>query len=99
MTDTLTEIPDFPMQRAPGCPFAPPPKALELNAARHLNRVRIWDGSTPWLITGYEAIRSLFADARASVDDRKMRLAVPIDELPFKHDALAYGMYELPVTW
>jgi hypothetical protein len=25
--------------------------------------------------------------------------AVPIDELPFKHDALAYGLYELPVTW
>jgi hypothetical protein len=21
------------------------------------------------------------------------------EELPFKHDALAYGMYELPVTW
>jgi cytochrome P450 len=33
--------------------------------------VRIWDGSTPWLITGYEAIRSLFSDSRASVDDRK----------------------------
>ena len=33
--------------------------------------MRIWDGSTPWLITGYEAIRSLFADGRASVDDRK----------------------------
>jgi cytochrome P450 len=34
-------------------------------------RVRIWDGSTPWLITGYEAIRAMFADGRASVDDRK----------------------------
>jgi cytochrome P450 len=28
-----------------------------------------------------------------------MGLAVPRDELPFKHDALAYGVYELPVTW
>lgn len=65
------EVPDFPMPRADGCPFAPPPKALQLNAARQLNRVRIWDGSTPWLVTGYEAIRSLFADGRASVDDRK----------------------------
>lgn len=79
MTDPLTgiagdatcEIPDFPMPRAAGCSFAPPPKALELNGARQLNRVRIWDGSTPWLVTGYEAIRSLFADSRASVDDRK----------------------------
>lgn len=79
MTDTLPgsagsaapDIPDFPMSRAPGCPFAPPPKALELNAAKQLSRVRIWDGSTPWLVTGYEAIRTLFADGRASVDDRK----------------------------
>jgi cytochrome P450 len=28
-----------------------------------------------------------------------LRLAVPIDELPFKHDALAYGLYVLPVAW
>ena len=28
-----------------------------------------------------------------------LRLAVPLDELPFKHDTLAYGVYELPVTW
>lgn len=74
MTDVMPDadtVPDFPMTRAPGCPFAPPPEALAANAARQLSRVRIWDGSTPWLITGYEAIRSLFADARASVDDRK----------------------------
>jgi cytochrome P450 len=68
MTDT---IPDYPMARAAGCPLAPAPIALELNAAKPLSRVRIWDGSTPWLITGYDAIRSLFTDSRASVDDRK----------------------------
>jgi cytochrome P450 len=28
-----------------------------------------------------------------------MRLAIPFDEVPFKHDRLAYGVYELPVTW
>ncbi|HET9874243.1 MAG TPA: cytochrome P450, partial [Mycobacterium sp.] len=28
-----------------------------------------------------------------------MKLAVGIDEIPFKHDRLAYGVYELPVTW
>jgi hypothetical protein len=28
-----------------------------------------------------------------------LRLAVPLEELPFKHDTLAYGVYELPVTW
>jgi cytochrome P450 len=28
-----------------------------------------------------------------------LRLAVPVDELPFKDDAAIYGLYELPVTW
>src|SRR6201999_1472742 len=69
-TSTAADIPEFPMTRAPGCPFAPPPKALELNTDRQLSRVRIWDDSTPWLIHGYDAIRALFTDSRASVDDR-----------------------------
>ncbi|MCU1660634.1 MAG: putative cytochrome, partial [Pseudonocardia sp.] len=28
-----------------------------------------------------------------------LRLAVNVDQVPFKHDALVYGVYELPVTW
>jgi cytochrome P450 len=28
-----------------------------------------------------------------------LKLAVDIDEIPFKNDRLAYGVYELPVTW
>ncbi|MDT5146594.1 MAG: hypothetical protein QOC58_1239, partial [Mycobacterium sp.] len=28
-----------------------------------------------------------------------LALAVPVDDIPFKHDRLAYGVYELPVTW
>ena len=43
---------------------------MELAAVAPLSRVRIWDGSTPWLITGYEEARALFADSRVSVDDR-----------------------------
>ena len=39
--------------------------------SKPLSRVRIRDGSTPWLITGYEAIRALFTDSRTSVDDRR----------------------------
>ena len=79
MSDTLTgtapeavsDVPDYPMGRASGCPFAPPPEVMELGAARPLSRVRIWDGSTPWLITGYEEVRTLFSDSRVSVDDRR----------------------------
>jgi cytochrome P450 len=28
-----------------------------------------------------------------------LELAVPIEDVPFKDDRLAYGVYELPVTW
>ena len=27
------------------------------------------------------------------------RLAVPVDELPFKNDRALYGVHALPVTW
>lgn len=68
--ETASGIPDYPMSRSAGCPFAPPPGVMSLAAAKPLTRVRIWDGSTPWLITGYEQVRELFSDSRVSVDDR-----------------------------
>ncbi|ULN33722.1 cytochrome P450 [Mycolicibacterium smegmatis] len=76
MSETLTQpsatdIPGYPMERAAACPFAPPPQMLDMNKAKGLSRVRIWDGSTPWLITGHEEARALFADSRVSVDDRR----------------------------
>ncbi|MCB0938094.1 MAG: cytochrome P450 [Mycobacterium sp.] len=76
MSDTVTSTeavaaPEYPMERSGRCPFAPPPEVMELAAAAPLSRVRIWDGSRPWLITGYGEARALFADSRVSVDDRK----------------------------
>ncbi len=70
-TQAVSEVPDYPMERVGGCPFAPPPQVMQLAQARPLSRVKIWDGSTPWLITGYEEARTLFADSRVSVDDRR----------------------------
>ena len=70
-TEAVSHVPEYPMGRASGCAFAPPPEVMELGAARPLSRVRIWDGSTPWLITGYEEVRTLFSDSRVSVDDRR----------------------------
>ena len=69
-TEAAAGIPEYPMARNPGCPFAPPPDVMALAEIKPLSRVRIWDGSTPWLITGHEAVRELFSDARVSVDDR-----------------------------
>jgi cytochrome P450 len=70
-TEAISDAPDYPMARASRCPFAPPPEVMELADARPLSRVKIWDGSTPWLITGYEETRTLFSDPRVSVDDRR----------------------------
>ncbi len=75
MSDTLTgattAIPEYPISRDARCPFAPPPEVLALGKTKPASRVRIWDGSTPWLITGYDEARALFSDSRVSVDDRK----------------------------
>src|SRR5690349_17594704 len=78
MSETLTdnasgvtaEIPSYPMDRDARCPFAPPPQMLKMNETKPLSRVRIWNGSTPWLVTGHAVARELFADPRVSVDDR-----------------------------
>ncbi|MCW2914435.1 MAG: hypothetical protein JWN52_2503 [Actinomycetia bacterium] len=59
------EIPEFPMTRALGCPFDPPPA---LQAQAPISRVRLWDGSTAWLVTGYDDQRALLADPRISSD-------------------------------
>ncbi|MBA2810929.1 cytochrome P450 [Streptomyces sp. KM273126] len=69
-------VPDFPMPREAGCPFAPPPGLRQLHeeqlrADQPLTKVRIWDGSTPWLVTRYDDQRALLADPRCSVDQRR----------------------------
>ncbi len=69
-TENASGAADYPMARNPGCPFAPPPDVMALAGIKPLSRVRIWDGSTPWLVTGHEQVRELFSDARVSVDDR-----------------------------
>ena len=77
MTDTLADdtvtndVPEDPLERESLCPFAPPRQMLDMGPTAPLSRVRIWDGSTPWLITGHEVARTLFSDPRVSVDDRR----------------------------
>jgi cytochrome P450 len=56
----------FSMERAVDCPFDPAPRLR-----RHhdpMRRAHLWDGSTPWLVTGYAEQRELLADPRSSSD-------------------------------
>jgi cytochrome P450 len=62
--------PFFPMRREAGCPFDPPPPLREAAGQHPVSRVRIWNGSTPWIITGHAEQRELLSDPRVSVNDR-----------------------------
>ncbi|MFG2955351.1 cytochrome P450 [Streptomyces sp. NPDC048291] len=72
MTETLParqpEPPDFPMTRTGGCPFDPPSQLRTLQKEKPLSRVRLWDGSTPWLVTRHDQLRTLLGDPRLSSD-------------------------------
>ncbi|QHC33253.1 cytochrome P450 [Streptomyces sp. HF10] len=59
------------MPRATGCPFDPPPALKDLQNERPVSRVRIWDGSSPWMITRHEDVRALLGDPRISADPRR----------------------------
>ncbi|CAM5559540.1 hypothetical protein SHIRM173S_08442 [Streptomyces hirsutus] len=63
------ELPEYPLPRAAQCPLAPAPAAQELRAERPITKVRIWNGSTPWLVTRHADQRALLPDPRVSDDD------------------------------
>jgi cytochrome P450 len=56
-------VPAFPMTRR--CPFDPP---AELGELPPVSRVRLWNGSTPWLVRRYDDVRALLRDSRISAD-------------------------------
>ncbi|HEV3357675.1 MAG TPA: cytochrome P450 [Pseudonocardiaceae bacterium] len=65
----MTEPAAFPMPRS--CPFDPPADLAEFAAGEPIARVRIWDGSTPWLITRHDDVRAVLADRRFSSDGNR----------------------------
>ncbi|GAA3083270.1 hypothetical protein GCM10010464_54130 [Pseudonocardia yunnanensis] len=64
----LADIPEYPMQRAAGCPFDPSPAQRNLAQEGLVPKIRLCDGSTPWLVTRYHDQRALLADPRISAD-------------------------------
>jgi cytochrome P450 len=72
MTATRTTPPEtlhpFPMPREGRCPFDPPPAGRSLQQDGPIARVRLGDGSTPWLVTRYAEGRMLLLDKRLSSD-------------------------------
>lgn len=66
---TPEEVGDFPFPRDGRCPFNPPPEILDRAATKPVSRARIWNGSTPWLVTGNKELHDLAIDPRVSVNE------------------------------
>lgn len=81
MSEIIQDLPTYPMARG-GCPFDPPPELDRLQAEEPLSRVKLWDGSTPWMVTRYDHSRQVLADPRISSDPRN-------DGFPFSTQAQA----------
>ncbi|MFE1960278.1 cytochrome P450 [Streptomyces sp. NPDC059479] len=69
MGGTAEPLPEYPLPRAAECPLAPAPAVQELRAEKSITKVRIWNGSTPWLVTRHADQRTLLTDPRVSDDD------------------------------
>jgi cytochrome P450 len=68
---TSAHLPLYDIARQAGCPFDPAPAMRACQEEGSLVRVRLWDGSTPWLVTGHAEHRALMGDPRLSVDPRR----------------------------
>src|SRR6266702_7643924 len=57
------DIPEYPTPRDAKCPFLPPPELRDMHAnGVALQKVRTWDGLTPWLVATHAAQRQLMTD-------------------------------------
>ncbi|RZT28178.1 cytochrome P450 [Kribbella sp. VKM Ac-2569] len=81
--------PVYPMTRATGCPFDPPPKLRELQEEAPLVKVDVF-GKAAWLVTRYDDQRTLLADPRLSSDVTKPGYPSPTGEPPRK-DGVGIG--------
>ncbi|GAA1614406.1 cytochrome P450 [Actinoplanes couchii] len=62
-----TPIAAYDIARSPGCPFDPAPAMREQSRQAAVSRTRLWDGSTPWLVTGHAEHRQILSDQRVSI--------------------------------
>jgi cytochrome P450 len=66
MSSPTSDAPAFPFAAAD--PLGLPPMLAELRRERPVTRVTLWDGSRPWLVTGFEQAREVLGSRRFSSD-------------------------------
>jgi cytochrome P450 len=66
---TNLPVPELTSERDSRCPFDAPATLRDLASAAPITKVKIWDGTTPWFITGYNEARKILANPSASSND------------------------------
>ena len=64
--EPATAVRAYPFART--SPLEPPPELAEVREAEPVTTVRLWDGSTAWLVTRYEDVRHTLMDRKISSD-------------------------------
>ena len=70
LADHPTEVLAVPAARG-ACPFDPPPAYDRAREQDPVSRVRLFDGSTAWMLTRHQDIRAVLGDRRFSADGTK----------------------------
>jgi cytochrome P450 len=92
VSNSPEKILDYPTPRDPAAPFMPSPELRALqDAGVEITRVRIWDGSTPWIILSHAAQRTIMSDPRVSANDH-------LPNFPFMNRAIAETIHDRPKT-
>ncbi|MFC4111874.1 cytochrome P450 [Nonomuraea zeae] len=63
----MTTVPEYDIAREATCPLDPAPAMRARQEEGPLTRVRLWDGSTPWLVTGHAEHRAVLGHPKVSV--------------------------------
>ncbi|MFT4247624.1 MAG: cytochrome P450 [Pseudomonas sp.] len=92
ISENSQAVQEFPTPRDARAPFLPSPELRTLSEAGvQLTRVRIWDGSTPWLLVSHAAQRKIMSDPRVSANDH-------LPNFPFMDQAIADTIHDRPKT-
>ncbi|WP_405056121.1 cytochrome P450 [Kribbella sp. NBC_01505] len=84
------QAPEYPMARASGCPFDPPPQLRYLQEEAPLAKVDVF-GQTAWMVTRYDDQRRLIGDPRISSDIYKPGYPAGNRILPRQDDDTGIG--------
>ncbi|MEQ0558294.1 cytochrome P450 [Amycolatopsis sp. NEAU-NG30] len=68
VTNDGTGLPVYPGVRDSRCPFDLPPEYEAWRLGDGLQRVRMWNGRTAWVVSRYEDVKKILADPRFSAD-------------------------------